>query len=156
MPRYKLTIEYDGGPFTGWQSQAGGSSVQDVIERAVAVINGGPSSVHGAGRTDAGVHALAQVAHVDLARVWRADKLRDALNAHLKPAPVAAVETPTVSEPIPEAPPVTITVSPSRSRPATTSRAVECRSNADVMSPGMETSGGGFQSTSQRGLTGRP
>ena len=54
MPRYRLTIEYDGGPFTGWQSQAGGTSVQDVLERAVATINGGHSMVYGAGRTDAG------------------------------------------------------------------------------------------------------
>ena len=58
MPRYRLTIEYDGGPFTGWQSQAGGTSVQDVIERAVSIINRGHSMVYGAGRTDAGVHAL--------------------------------------------------------------------------------------------------
>ena len=58
MPRYRLTIEYDGGPFTGWQSQAGGTSVQDLLERAVAIINGGPSMVYGAGRTDADPYGI--------------------------------------------------------------------------------------------------
>ena len=87
MPRYRLTIEYDGGPFTGWQSQAGGTSVQDVLERAVAIINGGHSMVYGAGRTDAGVHALAQVAHVDLAKAWDPFKLRNALNGNMRDAP---------------------------------------------------------------------
>lgn len=92
MPRYKLTIEYDGGPFTGWQSQAGGSSVQDVIERAVAIINAEPAAVHGAGRTDAGVHALAQVAHVDLAKPWDPFKLRNALNGNLRGHPVSVLD----------------------------------------------------------------
>ncbi len=91
MPRYALTIEYDGGPFVGWQRQANGLSVQQRLEEAVAAINGARAIVHGAGRTDAGVHALGQVAHIDMARVWRADKLRDALNAHLKPTPVAVI-----------------------------------------------------------------
>jgi len=91
MPRYALTIEYDGGPFVGWQRQANGLSVQQRLEEAVAAINGARAIVHGAGRTDAGVHALGQVAHIDMAGVWRADKLRDALNAHLKPAPVAVI-----------------------------------------------------------------
>ena len=91
MPRYAPTIEYDGGPFVGWQRQANGLSVQQRLEEAVAAINGARAIVHGAGRTDAGVHALGQVAHIDMARVWRADKLRDALNAHLKPAPVAVI-----------------------------------------------------------------
>lgn len=91
MPRYALTIEYDGGPFVGWQRQANGLSVQQRLEEAVAAINGARAIVHGAGRTDAGVHALGQVAHIDMARVWRADKLRDALNAHLKPAAVAVI-----------------------------------------------------------------
>jgi tRNA pseudouridine38-40 synthase len=97
MPRYRLNIEYDGGPFTGWQSQAGGTSVQDVLERAVAVINGQPAMVYGAGRTDAGVHALEQVAHVDLAKSWDPFKLRNALNGNLRPHPVsvlAALEVP--------------------------------------------------------------
>ena len=92
MPRYRLTIEYDGAPFTGWQSQAGGTSVQDVLERAVATINGAPSTIYGAGRTDAGVHALAQVAHVDLAKPWDPFKLRNALNGNLRPHPVSILE----------------------------------------------------------------
>lgn len=92
MPRYRLTIEYDGGPFTGWQSQAGGTSVQDLLERAVAIINGEPSMVYGAGRTDAGVHALAQVAHVDLAKSWDAFKLRNALNGNMRERPVSVLE----------------------------------------------------------------
>jgi tRNA pseudouridine38-40 synthase len=91
MYRYKLTIEYDGTPFVGWQRQANGLSVQEAIETAVAGVSGEQRVVHAAGRTDAGVHALGQVAHVDLAREWRGDRLRDALNAHLKPAPVAIV-----------------------------------------------------------------
>lgn len=89
MARYKLTIEYDGGPFTGWQSQASGRSVQDVIERAVTTINGVTATVHGAGRTDAGVHALAQVAHVDLEKDWDEFKLRNALNGNLRGQPVS-------------------------------------------------------------------
>ncbi len=89
MPRYKLTIEYDGTPFVGWQRQANGISVQEAIETAIERICGEARVVHAAGRTDAGVHARGQVAHVDLPRDWRGDRLRDALNAHLKPAPVA-------------------------------------------------------------------
>jgi tRNA pseudouridine38-40 synthase len=92
MPRYKLTIEYDGSHFTGWQSQAGGTSVQDVMERAVATINGTPTMVYGAGRTDAGVHALAQVAHVDLSKDWDPFKLRNALNGNVRPHPVSVLE----------------------------------------------------------------
>jgi tRNA pseudouridine38-40 synthase len=89
MYRYKLTIEYDGTPFVGWQRQANGLSVQEAIETAITRASGEQRVVHAAGRTDAGVHARGQVAHVDLAREWRGDRLRDALNAHLKPAPVA-------------------------------------------------------------------
>ena len=92
MPRYRLDIEYDGAPFTGWQSQAGGTSVQDVLERAVAIINGAFSMVYGAGRTDAGVHALGQVAHVDLAKAWDPFKLRNALNGNVRPFPVSVLE----------------------------------------------------------------
>ncbi|WP_029351495.1 tRNA pseudouridine(38-40) synthase TruA [Bosea sp. 117] len=89
MPRYKLTIEYDGTPFVGWQRQAVGLSVQGVLETAVERLSGERVHVQGAGRTDAGVHATGQVAHLDLAKDWRPDTVRDALNAHLRPAPVA-------------------------------------------------------------------
>ena len=98
MPRYALTIEYDGAPFVGWQRQANGVSVQARLEDAVATIDGARRTVHGAGRTDAGVHALGQVAHVDLSRAWRADRLRDAINAHLKPDPVAVLSAREVDE----------------------------------------------------------
>lgn len=91
MPRYKLTIEYDGGPFCGWQYQENVPTVQAALEAAVAALSGEHVRVSGAGRTDAGVHALAQVAHVDLARAFRADQVRDALNAHLRPRPVAVL-----------------------------------------------------------------
>jgi tRNA pseudouridine38-40 synthase len=89
MPRYKLIIEYDGAPFVGWQIQRCGPSVQGVITEAFAAFAGEQVTVHGAGRTDAGVHALGQVAHVDLRRDWRADRVRDAMNARLRPHPVA-------------------------------------------------------------------
>ena len=89
MPRYKLTIEYDGGPFVGWQRQENGRSVQQAIEEAVAAFSGEAVVVKGAGRTDSGVHALGQVAHIDLAGDWDDDTVRDAINAKLKPAPVA-------------------------------------------------------------------
>lgn len=89
MPRYKLIIEYDGTPFVGWQAQANGVSVQAAIETALAALCGHAIRVRGAGRTDAGVHASGQVAHADLPKAWRADRLRDALNAHLRPHPVA-------------------------------------------------------------------
>ena len=91
MPRYKLTIEYDGRPFVGWQVQDNGPTVQGVLAAAVAAFSGEKTAVHGAGRTDAGVHALAQVGHLDLTRDWDADKVRDALNAHLRPHPVAVI-----------------------------------------------------------------
>jgi tRNA pseudouridine38-40 synthase len=98
MPRYRLTIEYDGEPFTGWQSQAGGTSIQDVLEKAVSIINGAPSMVYGAGRTDAGVHALGQVAHVDLVKSWDPFKLRNALNGNLRPHPVSVLEAEEVAD----------------------------------------------------------
>ena len=91
MPRYKLTIEYDGTNFVGWQRQANGLSIQQIVEDAVVRLCGEAAVVHGAGRTDAGVHARGQVAHVDLARAWRNDTVRDALNAHMQPYPVAIV-----------------------------------------------------------------
>lgn len=92
MPRYKLTIEYDGTNFCGWQSQASGGSVQDALETAVKGFCGQDVRVHAAGRTDAGVHALGQIAHIDLENAVRTDVLRDAVNAHLRPHPVAIVE----------------------------------------------------------------
>ena len=91
MPRYKLVVEYDGTPFVGWQRQANGRSVQGEIERAAAVLAGGRVLVQGAGRTDAGVHATGQVAHLDLPKSYRLDRLRDALNAHLRPWPVSVL-----------------------------------------------------------------
>jgi tRNA pseudouridine38-40 synthase len=91
MPRYKLVIEYDGTPFVGWQRQANGLSVQEAIETALQALGNDAVIVRGAGRTDAGVHALGQVAHVDLAREWRGDLLREALNARLRPHPIAIV-----------------------------------------------------------------
>ena len=91
MPRYKLVIEYDGTPFAGWQRQLNGRSVQQAIEEAVERFAGEAVRIQCAGRTDAGVHATHQVAHLDLAREWRADTIRDATNAHLRPDPVAIV-----------------------------------------------------------------
>src|SRR5258707_8884152 len=91
MPRYKLTIEYDGAPFVGWQFQADGATVQGTLAAALEAFAGERVVVSGAGRTDAGVHALGQVAHVDLARDWDADTVRDALNAHLRPHPIAVL-----------------------------------------------------------------
>jgi tRNA pseudouridine38-40 synthase len=89
MPRYKLLIEYDGGPFVGWQWQANGPSVQARIELALERIDITKPAVSGAGRTDAGVHALGQVAHADLVKTWEPERLREALNAHLRPAPIS-------------------------------------------------------------------
>ena len=91
MPRFKLTIEYDGRPFVGWQVQDNGVSVQGVLTAAVAAFCGEAVHVQGAGRTDSGVHALGQVVHVELAKPWDADTVRDALNAHLRPHPVAVL-----------------------------------------------------------------
>ena len=98
MPRFKLVIEYDGTPFVGWQRQEGGRSVQGLIGEAVAAFSGERVGVFGAGRTDAGVHALGQVAHVDLARDWRPDRVRDALNAQLRPHPIAVLSAEKVDE----------------------------------------------------------
>jgi tRNA pseudouridine38-40 synthase len=91
MARYRLTLEYHGGPFVGWQRQADGLSVQGVLEAALGVLNGAPVTVTGAGRTDAGVHARGQVAHADLRRDWDAARLAAALNHHLRPHPVAVL-----------------------------------------------------------------
>ena len=91
MPRYKLTIEYDGAPFLGWQIQDQGPSVQGAMTAAVEAFCGERVKVHGAGRTDTGVHALGQVAHIDLARDWPSDTVRDALTAQLRPLPIAVL-----------------------------------------------------------------
>jgi len=92
VPRYKLTLEYDGASFAGWQRQDSAPSVQQALEEAAQALDGAPVQVIGAGRTDAGVHALGQVAHLDLQKEIRANKVRDALNAHLRPHPVAILE----------------------------------------------------------------
>jgi tRNA pseudouridine38-40 synthase len=89
MPRYKIIVEYDGAPFAGWQYQDNSPSVQRTIMTAIELFSGEKVMVQGAGRTDAGVHALGQVAHFDLSSVRETDTIRDALNAHLRPHPIA-------------------------------------------------------------------
>ena len=91
MSRWRIDVEYDGRPFVGWQRQENGPSVQAAIEEAVKGFSGEDVLVEGAGRTDSGVHALNQVAHFDLARDWAPDTVRDAVNFHLKPRPVAVL-----------------------------------------------------------------
>jgi tRNA pseudouridine38-40 synthase len=91
MPRYKLIIEYDGAPFCGWQLQDNGATVQGALEDAVKAICGERVRVHGAGRTDAGVHALGQVAHCDIAKHFVPGRFRDGLNAHLRPHPIGVL-----------------------------------------------------------------
>jgi tRNA pseudouridine38-40 synthase len=98
MPRYKLIVEYDGAPFSGWQIQADARTVQGVLTTAIAALTGETVAVQGAGRTDAGVHARGQVAHVDLTRDWSTDTIRDALNAHLRPHPVAVLSAARVAD----------------------------------------------------------
>jgi tRNA pseudouridine38-40 synthase len=98
MPRYKLTIEYDGAPFCGWQLQPTLPSVQGALEAAALATCGEAVRVYGAGRTDAGVHALGQVAHLDMTKPFRADRLRDALNAHIRPHPIAVLSAEIVSD----------------------------------------------------------
>ncbi|WP_270374697.1 tRNA pseudouridine(38-40) synthase TruA [Marinicauda sp. Alg238-R41] len=98
MPRYKLTIEYDGGPYVGWQRQENGPSVQAALEAAAQKLDGGPREVYGAGRTDSGVHALAMVAHVDLEKDLRADRVRDALNHHLGDHTIAVLQAERVGD----------------------------------------------------------
>ena len=98
MPRIKLTIEYDGTNFVGWQQQDNGPSVQAALQDAVKGFSGEDVKVHGAGRTDAGVHALGQAAHIDLVKDWPPDTVRDAMNAHLRPLPVAVLSVRPVAD----------------------------------------------------------
>lgn len=91
MTRFRLTIEYDGRPFVGWQRQARGPSIQGAIEAALLAITGETVAVHGAGRTDAGVHATGMVAHVDVARSIAPFRLMAGINARLWPAPIAII-----------------------------------------------------------------
>ena len=92
MPRYRLTLEYDGAPFVGWQRQDNGPSVQGALEDAIEKLSGERVTVTGSGRTDAGVHALGQVAHFDLVKTFEPGKVRDALNYHLRPNPVVVLD----------------------------------------------------------------
>jgi len=98
MARFKLIIEYDGRPFRGWQRQADHPSVQEEIEKAILGFSGEAALIGGAGRTDTGVHATGQVAHVDLNGSWDANRVREALNFHLKPNPIAILSVEEVSE----------------------------------------------------------
>lgn len=98
MPRFAFKIEYHGAPFAGWQRQSGQPSVQGAIEAALSKLEPGPHTIAAAGRTDAGVHATAQVAHADLAKSWDPFRLSEALNWHLKPDPVAIVACAPVSD----------------------------------------------------------
>src|SRR5262245_3073429 len=98
MPRYRVTLEYDGTPFVGWQVQALGVSVQGRLGEAIAKFCGETVAPRGAGRTDAGVHALGQVAHFDLSRAWPVDTVRAAVNFHLRPDPIAILDCAIVSD----------------------------------------------------------
>jgi len=98
MPRYKLILEYDGTPFVGWQLQEGALSVQGRLAQAVQEFSGEEAIPRGAGRTDAGVHALGQVAHVDLAKDWQPGRVRDALNALVQPEPISVLACERVPE----------------------------------------------------------
>lgn len=92
MPRYRLLVEYDGTSFVGWQVQDNGPSIAGLLSASIQALSGTPTTVYGAGRTDAGVHALGQVAHFDLDRPWDERRLREGLNAMLRPHPVAVLE----------------------------------------------------------------
>ena len=92
MPRYRITIEYDGAGLVGWQRQDSGVSVQGTLEAAIEKLSGETVTVHGAGRTDAGVHAYGQVAHFDLQKEFSPDKIRDALNHFVRPTAIAVLE----------------------------------------------------------------
>jgi tRNA pseudouridine38-40 synthase len=98
VPRYKLIIEYDGTPFAGWQRQADALTVQQVVEEAIEKMSGETVAIQAAGRTDSGVHALGQVVSFDLSREWDPFRIREALNFHTKPHPVAIVEAEAVPD----------------------------------------------------------
>lgn len=98
MTRFALTVEYDGRPFMGWQAQAHGPSVQAAIETAVTAVTGEAALVYGSGRTDAGVHALGMRAHVDIARAITPFRLMEALNARLRPQPIAILDCVAVAD----------------------------------------------------------
>lgn len=98
MPRYRITIEYDGKPFVGWQIQPSGFTVQGALTQAIKRFSGDDVVVKGAGRTDAGVHATGQVAHFDLSREWEPRRIRDAMNFHLKEVPVAVIDCAAVDD----------------------------------------------------------
>lgn len=98
MPRYKLILEYDGTPFVGWQVQENGASVQGRLASAIKAFSGEDVRPSGAGRTDAGVHASAQVAHFDLGKEWETNIVRDALNAQLRPDPISVLSCESVNE----------------------------------------------------------
>jgi tRNA pseudouridine38-40 synthase len=98
VTRWRLTLEYDGGPFVGWQRQAYGESVQGVLERAIGEMTSSDVTVHAAGRTDAGVHALAMEAHVDIAKPLTEHRLREGINALVRPAPVSVLEVEQVAD----------------------------------------------------------
>lgn len=98
MPKFKLIIEYDGLNYVGWQKQDNGLSIQEEVEKAILKLTGEKVSLFGAGRTDAGVHALGQVAHFDLNKDFNKDNIRDGLNQHLRPQPIAILEADIVNE----------------------------------------------------------
>ncbi len=98
MTRWRLTLEYDGAPFVGWQRQAFGESVQETLERAIGEMTSSRVTVHAAGRTDAGVHALAMEAHVDIAKPLTEHRLREGVNALVRPAPVSVIEVARVAD----------------------------------------------------------
>ncbi|WP_237151962.1 tRNA pseudouridine(38-40) synthase TruA [Oryzibacter oryziterrae] len=98
MPRYKLLVEYDGTNYSGWQSQATGDAIQDHLERAIFGFTGAHVRINGAGRTDAGVHAVGQVCHFDIDRPLKPGTIRDAGNVHIRPHPITIVEAEEVPE----------------------------------------------------------
>ena len=98
MPRFRLTLEYDGGPYNGFQAQADQPTVQGSLERAVTAFCGETVRVHAAGRTDTGVHATGQVVHIDLSKAWPAETVRNALNAHLRGEPIVVLDAAVAAE----------------------------------------------------------